>query len=294
MAAEAGEWVDNQYTSFNLVCRDWIHTLSLDHYVKDVEKVFLEFKHDFLAFVDPENKKIDPLYFKSHDATNLFIKLFREDYKDYVSLLIDLGYPVNPIVTEGDEEEKNFERGPKVVHGVLGSVAQLRSQGASDIFEAVKWKDNDRLLEFILGGADVNMPDTDGRTPLELAQTHNRLNAVKILVAAGAKTDKYSPPLAPNEDSAIILQIMCLNGMKLDDPKNRAGVRIVTRNSRVSEKYVKVLIYFGFPREHLNFISNRELAESFSFSPEENAAMDRELKALTDEIFSDLSPHLKQ
>ena len=60
---------------------------------------------------------------------------------------------------------------------------------AQDIFAAARVNDTSAILNYIKEGADVNIVNSKGFTPLILAVYNNNLEATKVLIIKGARVD---------------------------------------------------------------------------------------------------------
>lgn len=63
------------------------------------------------------------------------------------------------------------------------------AKAPKNVIAAVRQNDLKAVKGFIAAGADLNAPDSNGHTPLTLAQVFNYTAVKRALVAAGAKTE---------------------------------------------------------------------------------------------------------
>ena len=102
---------------------------------------------------------------------------------------------------------------------VLLSVGSLHAAAASDVADAAMNGNKTALRSLLLKKADVNAPQVDGTTALHWAVRADDMEAVDLLIKAGAKVS------AANREGATPLQLAALNGNALMiDKLVKAGV----------------------------------------------------------------------
>src|SRR3954447_22008322 len=89
---------------------------------------------------------------------------------------------------------------------LMVSVAVLNGAGRSDVADAAMNGDNAALRTLLQQKSDVNAPQVDGATALHWAVYRDDLDALDLLVRAGAKVD------AANREGVTPLAMACLYG----------------------------------------------------------------------------------
>ena len=133
-----------------------------------------------------DNNGISPLMFaivlKSNALLNEMIKKgFKCDHEELVSIAKAAQATNCNIILKYLERNDNF---------ALLSNSNKNKQMRSDLFSAIKNRDEVLLKVLIEAGADVNEKDNDGFTPLITASTIGNENIVKYLIEKGANTNE--------------------------------------------------------------------------------------------------------
>ena len=85
-----------------------------------------------------------------------------------------------------------------------------------------KTRNEEIMIHLVKNGADVNVQDTDGLTPLHFAAENGQLQVAKLLIESGALVDaKYINGLTPLHRAALhghteILKLLIENGATID------------------------------------------------------------------------------
>src|SRR4051812_11464719 len=89
--------------------------------------------------------------------------------------------------------------------GVLLTLSGLAIAGGSPLADAARQQDKAALRALLKQRTDVNLPEADGATALHWAAHWNDMEAVELLLAAGAKVN------AKNDYGVTPLSLACEN-----------------------------------------------------------------------------------
>ena len=139
-----------------------------------------------LHFAVSHSQNIDIIkYLVSHGAS-VFIKNYNDE--------TPLKFAQRRLEDESlsDEEEQNMESIidylKNVEQKILYKIA--KHNAISTFFKAIEKGDIDQVKKIISDGADVNMTECDGETPLQRAVFYNHIEIVKLLIDNGANVNK--------------------------------------------------------------------------------------------------------
>lgn len=93
----------------------------------------------------------------------------------------------------------------------------LSNTGLSPLIEALEESDTSLLTELLSAGADPNLPNADGNTPLMVAVDLREKAAIPILLNHGAQSDVGNPysalELAVQDNDAEMLALLLQDGL---------------------------------------------------------------------------------
>jgi len=225
-----------------------------------------------------QSNNIDKMYKKSIFKTNynaLMFAVYLDDYEN-AKLIIDKGANVNIINSNGDVALSMAfsNRNINIIKLLLDNGANVNQQLYYDetvLFEAVDYNEIELIKLLLNYGANVNQQNIDGETVL--FKTTN-IDIIKLFIENGANVnilnvDKQNPlmyiiqkkGLNVNNRMYDIVQLYIDNGIninQLDIINNNIMLVIFEKDTRVSSKFIKLLINYGI---------NVNQKNTFGFTP---------------------------
>lgn len=134
---------------------------------------------------------------------------------------------------------------------MLSSILILALAAAAPLVDAVKSGDRAAALALIAQRADVNVPETDGTTPLHWAVHHGDLELTQRLIRAGAKVNVQNDyGSTPMSEAAVLgradlLEALLKAGADVESPNadGQTALMVVSRTSRVDA--ARLLLKYG-------------------------------------------------
>lgn len=139
------------------------------------------------------------------------------------------------------------------------SAALLAAVGAGDVEQV-------RLA--LASGADTEVRDDAGRTPLLLAATADDVDVARLLVAAGADPDalddRHDTPwlVTGVTGSVAMLEVLLPAGPDLTEVNRFGGVSVIPASERGHVDYVRRVVTTGIDVDHVNRLGWTALLEA--------------------------------
>jgi ankyrin repeat protein len=179
------------------------------------------------------NKSAD-VKIKDNDANTPLHIAAETGSRPIVQLLIDKGAVINSENNSGETPVMcAFKNNKKSI------VELLVSSGADTSLNFAAYiGDLEKMKSFIESGADINLPDTDGYTPLQRAAQNGYINIAQLLIENGAMID------SKGAIGRTALHEACKNGQK------EIVELLLSRKANVNEKTIKMFMGRGAFREY--------------------------------------------
>jgi ankyrin repeat protein len=183
-------------------------------------------------------------------------------YVDTVRLLVARGTDVRlaPVRDGIPPVEHARSRGQDVVAATLQ--AALEAPAPADpggaLLQAAAAGDADRAALALRAGAPLEVRDPEGRTPLLLAATHDRLDVARLLVALGADPDALdgrhdTPWLVTGVTGSVpMLEVLLPAGPDLTIRNRFGGTSVIPAAERGHVDYVRRVVHTGIDVDHVN------------------------------------------
>ena len=211
-----------------------------------------------------------PGYTALHEAI-----LFGDDsqrYVDTVRLLVARGADVR--LTPADDGTPPIEharsRGQEAVAATLRTAldADQPADPARRLLDAAAAGSSDEVAIALRAGADLEVRDERGRTPLLLAAAHDRVDAARLLVGLGADPDALddrhdTPWLVTGVTGSVpMLEVLLPARPDLTIRNRFGGVSVIPAAERGHVDYVRRVVRTGIDVDHVNDLGWTALLEA--------------------------------
>lgn len=160
---------------------------------------------------------------------------------------------------------------PPVSSATPAPSAEQVAAATAALGDAVARDDLDAAASAITDGADLEVRDADGRTPLVVSTKSNRTEMAILLLEAGADPDAKDDI----EDSAFlyagaegfdeILKATILHGADVTSTNRFGGTALIPASEHGHVETVRILLAAGVPVDHVNDLGWTALLEAVIF-----------------------------
>lgn len=191
-------------------------------------------------------------------------------YVDTVRVLVAAGVDVTvPARDDGLTALQHArDHGFGAIAALLADAQRTRSgSGARLLAAAADGRPDDVALE-LRGGAPLEVRDSQRRTPLLLAVTHDRLAVARLLVALGADPDALdarhdTPWLVTGVTGSVAMaDVLLPAGPDLTIRNRYGGVSVIPASERGHVAYVRRVVSTGIDVDHVNDLGWTALLEA--------------------------------